>query len=507
MMAEAERQNGFAIYDIGKMYLVGNGCEKNRELADQWFSRAKEAFVNKRMTAKHPDYLDYRIGKMYASGYGAEQDYSEAAEWYKKAASAKNSFAEYALGSLYSRGQGVDKNATMAYQYFLRAASNEKKPNVYAAYELGRIYADGIGTAQDVKASEEWYRKAYAGFVEIESKGLQDDNLYYRLGRMNLNGTGTEVDLKKAEAYLQKAERLGNLNAKYGLGRLYLTQGFENFNSLKAEQLLLDAAEKGHDYAQYFLGKLYAEGTMLQGDEEKAVHWLEKAAEQDNAAAEYLLGRLYLFGSDSIFDVDKGIAYLSASQEHGNTYAGKLLDSRKVTIARIHELGNALRTVRRESIRSEDDFASRLDQLKLRSAEVRESVRTLQQKNKQYVQVLKYLKAWHEYLPLYHEKEQLRGTKKKRFEQLHAGELNLFAHADKELEKLGIHTSVDPEKLMGLIRDQEARTASLGADLKRVEDRIAQLKKAEELVRKLHGEEAEQEEPKRKRSLERGGER
>ena len=200
MLAEAVKGNGFAMHDLGKMYLSGLGCEKNEEQAQEWFAKAYHAFIAEESKVKKKDYLQYRIGKLFSFGYGVDQDYLKAAEWYEKAVTEDNPFAAYALGSLYRRGQGVEQDDEKAYALYHMAAEHGEKPNAYAAYELGRMCKEGIGTKIDQTASDTWYRQAYQGFLMIE-QNMADDKLYYRLGQMNLTGTGTEKDLPRGTSH------------------------------------------------------------------------------------------------------------------------------------------------------------------------------------------------------------------------------------------------------------------------------------------------------------------
>ena len=93
MQTEAQKGNGFAMHDLGKMYLSGFGCEKDEEQAQEWFRKAFSAFCAREPKEEKPGYLRYRIGKMYAFGYGVEQDYLKAAEWYEKSVAAGTPFA------------------------------------------------------------------------------------------------------------------------------------------------------------------------------------------------------------------------------------------------------------------------------------------------------------------------------------------------------------------------------------------------------------------------------
>lgn len=330
LKAEAEQGNGFAMHDLAKMYLSGLGCSKDEKLAQEWFKKTFDAFIEAEKHSDKSDYLQYRIGKLYAFGYGVAQDYLKAAEWYEKAVAQGNPFAAYSLGSLYLRGQGVEEDAEKAYELFVMAADHEEKPNAYAAYELGRMCAEGNGTDKDEKASDKWYKKAYRSFESIE-RNMADDKLYYRLGQMNLKGLGTKIDLDKACDYFEKASELKNVDALYGLGKLYLNENFSNHNLKMAVDYLYQAAEKNHQFAQYTLGKMYLKGEGVKQDAEYGVRWLLKAIKQNNKYAQYLLGKAILkseylpMDTDLPLDIDKAVELLLKSSDQGNEFASYTL--------------------------------------------------------------------------------------------------------------------------------------------------------------------------------------
>lgn len=324
MSTEAATGNGFAMHDLGRMYLSGLGCSEDEAAAQEWFRKAFAAFTAKEKTEKKKDYFQYRIGKLYSFGYGVEQDYTKAAEWYEKAVSENNPFAAYSLGSLYWRGQGVEQDDTQAFKLYEIAANHDEKPNAYAMYELGRMYKDGIGTVPDKASSVKWYAAAYKGFLAIE-QNMADDKLYYRIGQMNLTGTGTERDLSKAKDYFEKAAALDNADALYGLGRLYLNKDFAECDTQKALGYLITAAQKGHSYAQYTLGKLFLKDEIVKQNVDYALRWLEEAVRQDNTDAQCLLGKVLLQGEVIEQDVDRAVALLSKANESCSSYAAYLL--------------------------------------------------------------------------------------------------------------------------------------------------------------------------------------
>ena len=343
LIMEANRGNGYACYDLGRMHLLGLGCEENREEAQRWFRDALEAFQIAEASAEKKGYLRYRIGKCHAYGHGTEQNYEESARWFWQAVEDNNPFAAYSLGNQYLRGQGVEQSDKEA----------------YAQYQLGKMFLDGTGTDIDIEESKAWFAKAYAGFLAME-KTMADDKLYYRLGSMNYTGTGTEVDLEQAKLYFEKAVELGNKDAMYGLGKLYLNPDFPEYDPQKAIEHLEKAVDADHAFAKYLLGKLHCQGKVIEkniarglpllqelADEgvsfaayivgkvylkeegwqeiKKAIHYLQMAAEDGNSYAEYQLGKLYYFGNGVRADTEKGLEYLKESASHGNQYAANLL--------------------------------------------------------------------------------------------------------------------------------------------------------------------------------------
>ena len=359
LLLEANRGNGYACYDLGRMHLLGQGCEEDEEEVQRWFQDALEAFQTAETFAEKKGYLRYRIGKCHAYGHGTQQNYEKSAEWFWQAVEDNNPFAAYSLGGQYLRGQGVEQSDTEAYSLFYMAATHEKQPNVYAQYQLGKMCRDGTGTEVNLEESRLWYAKAYAGFLAMEET-MADDKLYYRLGSMNMTGIVTEVDLEQARCYFEKAAELGNADALYGLGKLYLKPELPDYDPDKAVEYLEEAAQKDNAFAKYQLGKLLCQEELVEKDiarglplleelaengvtvasyiagkvylkEEgwqdikKAILYFRQAAGDGNSFAEYQLGRLYYFGNGVRADREKGLEYLKESAAHGNQYAANLL--------------------------------------------------------------------------------------------------------------------------------------------------------------------------------------
>ena len=323
---EAQKGNALAMHDLGRMLADGLGREIDMQSAHVWYSRALATFraVERQ---KENRYAEYRIGKLYAAGLGCEPDYGEAAQWFRLSADKGYKYAQYSLAGLFRRGQGVVQDDVRALELYTASAQQDFP---YAAYELGKMYRDGIGCEKDAEASEQWYRQAFAGFLELEQQS-HDDKLQYRIGWMLLNSVGTGKDEAAAKEWFERASKLGNPHAQYQLARMILNNlSSTPEQTAQALEWLTKAAEAGQDCAQYMLGKIYRDGQGTEKDIQKAVELFTVAAEQKNSFAAFALGKLYLAGDVALpKNSAAALKWLTSAAELGNQSAqyrlGKLL--------------------------------------------------------------------------------------------------------------------------------------------------------------------------------------
>ncbi|MDD3509359.1 MAG: relaxase/mobilization nuclease domain-containing protein [Parabacteroides sp.] len=156
--------------------------------------------------------------------------------------------------------------------------------------------------------------------------------------------------------------------------------------------------------------------------------------------------------------------------------------AQRTKLAATKELAAALLTIRQENIQQESDFDIRVNSLLEKSSGVRSTMAELSGKNQQYKDAAKYLLAFREYLPIKQEAERQSPFTKKRFLSRYESELSAFDHAAAQLEKLGVNTNVDPDKVITLVKDQDGKISGLAAALQEVTDRISSIRKAHELV-------------------------
>lgn len=182
-------KTAWQFYDWAKTCMDKNGENYNPEFAVKLFTEAANGGIT---VAK------YKLGKLFLSGDGVEKDIAKAVEWLKQSAAGENEFAEYALGRLYLKGAEVEKNDVVAEEYLLKAA---KHGNKYAEYVLGKEYLRGENFPKDVpKAIEHLKRAAENGLSFAE----------YELGKIYLFGNDIPKDIETAMDYLKSAAANGN---------------------------------------------------------------------------------------------------------------------------------------------------------------------------------------------------------------------------------------------------------------------------------------------------------
>ena len=225
-------KTAWQFYDWVKACMDKNGENYNPEFAVKLFTEAANGGIT---VAK------CKLGKLFLSGDGVEKDIPKAIEWLKQAAVEENEFAEYALGRLYLKGEEVEKDTIAAEEYLLKAAN---RGNKYAAYLLGKEYLSGENFGKDAANAEKYLLKA----AEHANKYAE-----YILGKEYLRGENFPKDVQKAIDYLKRAAEKGFDFAEYELGKIYLFGNDAPKDTETALAYLKSAAANGNKYAQALL--------------------------------------------------------------------------------------------------------------------------------------------------------------------------------------------------------------------------------------------------------------
>ncbi len=156
--------------------------------------------------------------------------------------------------------------------------------------------------------------------------------------------------------------------------------------------------------------------------------------------------------------------------------------SLKSKLENTHLFFEALNTVSREDIKNYDDFTCRLEELESKIGEVKTTIETLETKNLQYKEAAKYLMAVQRYAPVAEKLEGLKPSVRERFIKNNQQELEYYKHAVYQLEKINVNLNVDPDKVVELVKSQDAKTGELSEALKVVEERAKRIQQAQRVV-------------------------
>lgn len=193
-----------AMVELGKMYSVGDGVQKDYKKGFEFFSKAAPA--SKEAT--------YYLGLYYYDGISVVEDtikikalslFEEALPWVKEEAAKGNPDAQRIYGDYFYHGWIVEKDYTRAVIWYNRAA---EQGHAWAQVNLSFCYGQGEGVPQNVEEGVKWLRKAAEqGFAYAQ----------YILGTCYEYGDGVTQNKSEAMKWYRKAAEQGNKRAKAAL--------------------------------------------------------------------------------------------------------------------------------------------------------------------------------------------------------------------------------------------------------------------------------------------------
>ena len=206
--------------------------------------------------------------------------------------------------------------------------SEAKNRNVLALYDLGKLYSSDYLGEPNEKKSQEYYKKALQGFLDLEILYPKKAAcLQYRISQMYADGLGTEQDKEKALEWLEKSAESGNINAQYRLAnQYYYSEGAEKDLS-KVFHWYSRCAEQEHPYASYAVAQIYAKGESVPQNAEKANQYYAEALkgflkiENPDGKLLYRIGRMFEKGLGTDKNYQKALEYFIQSDEKGNLHA------------------------------------------------------------------------------------------------------------------------------------------------------------------------------------------
>ena len=148
LRTQAAQGNADGQFQLGALYLLGQGVPQDDAQAAKWFDKA---------AAQGDADAQSSIGLLYSLGRGVPEYYAQAAQWYQKAAAQGHAMAQVRLGTLYDFGLGVPQDYVQARQWYQKAATQGLAA---AQFHLGVLYLTGGGVPQDYVQAAKWFEKA-----------------------------------------------------------------------------------------------------------------------------------------------------------------------------------------------------------------------------------------------------------------------------------------------------------------------------------------------------------
>jgi hypothetical protein len=147
-----------AQYNLGMVYLKGEGVTRDYTEATRWYRKAGEQ--------GHSD-AQSNLGAMYFEGRGVEQDCDEAVKWLRLAAEQGHSKAQFNLGFAHTQ-EAMGRNYAEAAKWYVEAAG---RGHSGAQYNLGLMYEGGLGVeASESQAMQQYALAAAQGFPGAQQR-------------------------------------------------------------------------------------------------------------------------------------------------------------------------------------------------------------------------------------------------------------------------------------------------------------------------------------------------
>lgn len=232
----------------------------------------------------------YNLGVLFAIGKGVEKDFVASAKWYERAAELGLHDAAVVRGTMWSNGEGPGPDMGKAIEWWMRAA---RAGVAKAMFYIGESHRVGAGVPRDEVEAVGWYLRA----VEIEEANItvqrfqqlreivekrakkKEPAAVCRWGQMLVHGAGVERDVPEGALWLENAAP-AIPEAARELADLHRTgEGVEE-NLEEAVRLYESAANRGDQKAQHALAYARSEGLGGERNLDEAIRWYRASAEQ-----------------------------------------------------------------------------------------------------------------------------------------------------------------------------------------------------------------------------------
>ncbi len=213
------------------------------------------------------------LGRLYEEGHGVREDPVKATVCYLRAMRLESRWAPVLLWDLVRREK---------YFRILRAGVDNGDPEAEFAW-AGLVEGGVDGQLTD--------KQALTFLVDAAGKGYTEAMV--QLGLCYSTGRWVRQDFTKAALEFQKAERLGNLEAKIRLYTIELKEQKASVGTDTLPELLRGYADNGSVLAEEVLAYCYQTGKLVPANTPEAVRLYRHAAERGSRIAYNALKELY----------------------------------------------------------------------------------------------------------------------------------------------------------------------------------------------------------------------
>ncbi len=289
----AEQGHVRSQYNLGTMYLHGQGVEKDSAEATQWFVRADKqghedaqhalTVIQREVNAEKGDAdAQFELGVV---SY-VEREFPKALKFLSDAAQQGHAQAQFNLAVMFQRGEGTVPDLNEALRWFQMAEENEY-PSAYGAVAEAQ-FAIGLqfSKAGSFAKAIEWYQKA------SERNHFKSQ---YNIGIQYLDGEGVHEDPHEALKWFERALEAGHPKAQEMVAEAQHCIALDFHKSGDCRESLRwsqEASKNGHAVATYNVGIIYLEGEGVPADPVEALKWFERAVELGFSKAEKMVGKV-----------------------------------------------------------------------------------------------------------------------------------------------------------------------------------------------------------------------
>ena len=322
-------------YNLGVVYLLGQGMATDVAAAGKWFRiaadkeyglglcckglctavqdagvRSEEEAANwHRIRAEQGDASSQVAhGAFLVYGRGVSVDKQAAAEWFRKASEQGDADGQCAYGMMLFNGRGVPKDEAKAFLSIRKAA---EQGVAHAQYGLGFLYANGRGVAEDYAQALKWYRLS----VDQDCAWA-----YCNLGWMYQQGWGVEINKAEAANWYRKAAEKGRSVGQYNYGLICLNGAGVETDPAEAKKWLQLAATQGESQAI----KLLKDQEAIE-ERDRQCQPIEAAARAGDVAAQFQMGEIARQGPWSEDQFDKACAWYRQAANQGHVESKLIL--------------------------------------------------------------------------------------------------------------------------------------------------------------------------------------